>query len=94
MPLRSSLLALLLACTAPLAAAQTYAELAAAIRAGDTARALALPDAGASPSQTDGKGSAPLLLAASRGQQSVARALLARGADANPRFAPTTTQRR
>jgi len=69
------------------AAAQGYAELAAAIRAGDTATVKSLLAAGVSPSRTDGRGSAPILIAASRGQIETVRELLARGADPNPRFA-------
>jgi ankyrin repeat protein len=71
------------------AQAQTpgYAELAAALRAGDTAAVQALLAAGVSPSVSDGKGAAPLLMAASRGQHANARALLAAGANPDPRLA-------
>lgn len=87
MSLLRTLVVLMFALAAVAARAQGYAELATAIRAGDTAAVQALLAAGVSPSQTDGKGAAPLLMAASRGQHATVRALLAAGANADPRLA-------
>jgi len=84
---RRLLAALILGAASTLALAQGYAELATAIRDGDGARVQALLAAGVSPSRTDGRGSAPILIAASRGQHEIARALLARGAEPDPRLA-------
>lgn len=62
------------------------AELAAAVRAGDlpTVERLLQADVAVEPPAGS---SAPLLIAASRGHHQIARRLLARGAEPNPRFA-------
>lgn len=88
MSLLSRLLVSLSLCLlAPLAAAQGSAELAAAVRAGDLEQVQTLLKAGVSPSAAAGAGAAPILIAASRGKHDIARALLARGADSNARYA-------
>ncbi len=70
------------------ARAAGYAELAAAIRAGDEAQVTQLLQAGVDASSTGGTaGAAPLLIAASRGQHAIARRLLAAGAATDPRYA-------
>jgi len=69
------------------ARADGYAGLAAAIRAGDAAKVSQLLGSGVPAGESDGKGSAPLLIAASRGQHEIARALLSAGAPPNPRLA-------
>jgi len=86
-PIRSSCLALVLALSAFAAHAAGYAELAAAIRAGDAGSVQALLETGVSANATDGTGAAPLLMAVSRGQHENTRALLAHGADPDARLA-------
>nr|WP_316640174.1 ankyrin repeat domain-containing protein [uncultured Roseateles sp.] len=68
------------------ARAAGYAELAAAVRAGDTPAVEQLLKTGVAVEPPAGS-SAPLLIAASRGHHAIARLLLARGAEPNPRFA-------
>lgn len=80
-------LVLTLAMAAGAAHAAGYAELAAAIRAGDAAQVQALLAQGVDASATDGKGAAPVLVAASRGKHDITRQLIARGADLNVRYA-------
>ncbi len=69
------------------AAAPGYADLVAAIRAGETAQVRQLLADGVDASATDGKGAAPLLVAASRGKHDIVRLLLARGAAPDVRYA-------
>lgn len=69
------------------AGAEGYADLAAAIRAGDAARVSQMLASGVPAGQGEGKGAAPLLIAASRGHHEIARMLLAAGAAPDPRLA-------
>lgn len=64
-----------------------YPELAAAIRAGDAAAVQGLLAQGVDPSASEGQAAAPILIAASRGKHDIARALLAKGANRDVRYA-------
>lgn len=83
-----AVLSLAALCLAGTAQASTYADLAAAVKAGDQAQVQALLDGGLSPmvAGTD-KQSPPLVLAVVLKKRDIAQLLLARGADVNARHA-------
>lgn len=87
MPIKALLCAASLGFALGAAQASPYDDLAAAIRAGDLGQVRQLLARGASARDADAGKAAPLVIAASRGKHDIARALLAAGADPDPRYA-------
>lgn len=87
MPIKAILCTAGLALALSAAHATPYDDLAAAIRAGQLEQVQQLLARGVSPADADAGKAAPLVIAASRGRHDIARALLAAGADPDPRYA-------